>query len=147
MRDLAILGVDNVMIAVGDLERARSFYEGALGLKTKFAFLEAGVIGYRLGDEEPGLVLRVGPLQPAPPRESPRVWLEVPDARAAATALRQAGVATLGEPKEVYTGWLIEIADPWGNVLGLTDYVKQPALGRTARGSGSSAGDLAPQVT
>jgi hypothetical protein len=31
---------------------------------------------------------------------------------------------------EILTGWAVEVADPWGNVLGLTDYVKDPAKGR-----------------
>jgi len=27
-------------------------------------------------------------------------------------------------------GWTVEVADPWGNVLGFTDYTKRPELGR-----------------
>jgi hypothetical protein len=34
-------------------------------------------------------------------------------------------------PCEIFTGWVVEVADPWGNVLGLTDYVKKPELART----------------
>jgi hypothetical protein len=30
----------------------------------------------------------------------------------------------------VFTGWTVEIPDPWGNVIGLTDYTKQPHLAR-----------------
>jgi predicted enzyme related to lactoylglutathione lyase len=60
------------------------------------------------------------------------VWLEVKDARAAAAALRQRGASILGQPMEIVTGWAVEVADPWGNVLGLTDYVKQPSRGRQA---------------
>jgi predicted enzyme related to lactoylglutathione lyase len=41
-----------------------------------------------------------------------------------------AGVVPLGEPFEIPTGWTVEIADPWGNVVGLTDYVKAPAMAR-----------------
>ncbi len=49
-----------------------------LGLPEKFAFPEAGIVGYRLGGEEPGLLLRLdATLLPAPPRSTPRVWLEV----------------------------------------------------------------------
>ena len=64
------------------------------------------------------------------PRETPRTWLEVRDARAAAAALRERGVEPLGEPFEVATGWTVEVADPWGNVVGLTDYSKDPARAR-----------------
>jgi predicted enzyme related to lactoylglutathione lyase len=128
--ELDVLGVDNIMLAVGDLEQARTFYETTLGLPVKFAVPQAGVVGYRLGPEEPGLMIRVQSLQPSPPRDTPRVWLEVRDARAAAAALRDRGARVLGQPMEILTGWAVEIADPWGNVLGLTDYVKDPAKGR-----------------
>jgi predicted enzyme related to lactoylglutathione lyase len=128
--ELEVLGVDNIMLAVGDLEQARAFYESTLGLPVKFAVPQAGVVGYRLGPEEPGLMIRVQSLPPSPPRDTPRVWLEVKDARAAAAALRQRGAHILGQPMEILTGWTVELADPWGNVLGLTDYVKDPAKAR-----------------
>jgi hypothetical protein len=38
----------------------------------------------------------------------------------------------LKEPWEVGTGWIVEIADPWGNVIGLTDYLKAPQKARKA---------------
>ena len=134
MADLEVLGVDNIMLAVGDLEQARRFYESTLGLPVKFAVPQAGVVGYRLGGEEPGLMIRVQALPPSPPRDTPRVWLEVREARAAAAALRANGVRILGEPMEILTGWAVELADPWGNVLGLTDYLKDPARGRMSAG-------------
>jgi predicted enzyme related to lactoylglutathione lyase len=67
---------------------------------------------------------------PGPPRSSPRLWLEVPDARAAGKVLADAGLALLGEPRELRTGWLVEVADPWGNVVGLTDYLLAPERAR-----------------
>ncbi len=130
MGAIEVLGVDNIMLAVGELEKARAFYESTLGLPVKFAVPQAGVVGYRLGDEEPGLMIRVQAMPPSPPRDTPRVWLEVKDARAAANALRGKGAVLLSEPMEILTGWAVELADPWGNVLGLTDYVKDPAKGR-----------------
>jgi hypothetical protein len=33
---------------------------------------------------------------------------------------------------EILTGWAVELADPWGNVLGLTDYVKDRSKARKA---------------
>ena len=125
-----MLGVDNIMLAVGNLDQARTFYETTLGLPVTFAVPHAGVVAYRLGPEEPGLMIRVQAMPPSPPRETPRVWLEVKDARAAAAALRERGAHVLGQPMEILTGWAVEVADPWGNVLGLTDYVKDPAKGR-----------------
>ncbi len=54
----------------------------------------------------------------------------MPDARGAARALRGAGVEPLDEPFPGVTGWTVEIADPWGNVIGFTDRSKRPELGR-----------------
>jgi predicted enzyme related to lactoylglutathione lyase len=130
---LEVLGVDNAMLAVGDFEQAVEFYGGRLGLPLKFELPEKGIAGFRLGPEEPGLVVHVRPVVPEAPRDTPRLWLEVRDARAAAAELRARGVAPLEEPFEVATGWTVELADPWGNVIGLTDYTKSRSRGRPAR--------------
>lgn len=130
---MTVLGIDNVLFAVGDLDQARDFYGRLLGLPEKFAFLDAGILGYRLGNEEPGLLLRVdSTLTPAPPRTTPRLWLEVPDARATAELLRARGAALLGPARQVRTGWVVEAADSWGNITGLTDYLLAPAQARQA---------------
>ena len=110
--DIAVLGLDNVLLDVDDLEAAKGFYSGQLGLGVNFDFPDAGVVGFRLGDEEAGLVVRAGDVPPGPPRSSPRLWLEVPDARAAGTALAATGVALLGEPRELRTGWLVRSPTP-----------------------------------
>jgi predicted enzyme related to lactoylglutathione lyase len=118
MSKLEIRGIDNVLHAVGDLEEAKRFYGARLGLTLKFEVAAAGIALYRIGDAEPGLLIRRQ--EPAPPR----VWLEVADAREAA---RQFG----GEAREINTGWLVEIADPCGNIIGLTDYAKRPHASST----------------
>jgi len=49
------------------------------------------------------------------------------------TRWRNTGIlsAYLAQPTvEIKTGWVVEFADPWGNVIGLTDYVKDPAKAR-----------------
>ena len=129
---LEILGVDNAMVAVGDFEPAVDFYGGRLGLPVRFQVPGRGIAGFRLGPEEPGLIVQVRSMQEHQPRETPRIWLEVRDARAAAAELRERGVTPLEEPFEVATGWTVEVADPWGNVIGLMDYTKSPAHGRRA---------------
>lgn len=130
-----ILGVDNVLFAVGDFVQARRFYSDILGLPEAFAFPEAGIVGYKLGGEEPGLLLRHSPdLDPGPPLATPRLWLEVPDAHAAEAALHSRGVDPIGPVRELRTGFVIEIADPWGNVIGLTDYTLAPAMARDSAG-------------
>ena len=132
MSALEVLGVDNVLLAVGDLETALEFYGRKLGLPLKFQVVDLGIAGFRLGPEEPGLFIRAGGVPPHGPRVSPRVWLEVPDARRAADELRARGIKPLVEPFEVATGWTVEFADPWGNVIGLTDYTRAPERGRKA---------------
>lgn len=130
MTALPILGVDNVLFGVSDFAEARRFYAERLGLPIKFELAAVGLAGFRLGGEEPGLLVRAG-------GGDPRVWLEVADARAAATDLRSRGVEVLGEPFEVATGWTVEFADPSGNVLRLTDYTKRPERARAGERPGT----------
>ncbi|MFF5483336.1 VOC family protein [Streptomyces sp. NPDC012935] len=126
-----LLGFDNVLLPVGDLAEALEFYERA-GFAVGFRLDEAGIAGLKVGGETPGILLRTeeGVTYRPPPWPSARVWLEVPDARAAARALSERGIVLLDEPASVATGWTVEIADPWGNVVGFTDYSKRPMLGR-----------------
>ncbi|MEU6255988.1 VOC family protein [Streptomyces sp. NPDC047043] len=126
-----LLGFDNVLLPVGDLSAAVGFYESA-GFAVGFRFDEAGIALLKVGGETPGILLRqeeeLG--NRPPPWPSPRLWIEVADARAAARTLQAADVPLLDEPFPVATGWTVEVADPWGNVIGFTDYSKRPELGR-----------------
>ncbi|MER7926462.1 VOC family protein [Streptomyces sp. NPDC096057] len=126
-----LLGFDNVLLPVGDLAEAVGFY-GRAGFTVGFRLDEAGIALLKVGGETPGVLLRQeeGLGHRPPPWPSPRVWLEVPDARRAAQHLTAAGLALLDPPFSVATGWTVEFADPWGNVLGLTDYSKRPELAR-----------------
>ncbi|WP_199837511.1 VOC family protein, partial [Streptomyces caniscabiei] len=76
-----LLGFDNVLLPVGDLGEAVSFYERA-GFRVAFRLDEAGIAGLKVGKETPGLLLRVEEeLRQRPPVwAAARVWLEVPDA-------------------------------------------------------------------
>ncbi|KOG31896.1 VOC family protein [Streptomyces resistomycificus] len=128
-----LLGFDNVLLPVGDLAEAVGFYERA-GFAVGFRFDEGGIALLKVGGETPGILLRqeegFGHRPPSWP--SPRVWLEVPDVRRAARELAAAGIVPLDEPFPVATGWTVEFADPWGNVVGFTDYRKRPELARRA---------------
>lgn len=126
-----LLGFDNVLLPVGDLGEAVEFY-GRAGFTVGFRFDEAGIALLKAGGETPGILLRLehGLGQRPPAWPSARLWLEVPDARTAARKLADAGIAPLDEPFSGATGWTVEVADPWGNVLGFTDYTKRPELGR-----------------
>ncbi|MEV6112187.1 VOC family protein [Streptomyces sp. NPDC052109] len=129
-----LLGFDNVLLPVGHLGEAVDFYERA-GFSVGFRFDEGGIALLKVGKETPGILLRTEEAlgQRTPPWPSPRVWLEVPDARAAARKLTGSGIRPLDEVFQVATGWTVEFADPWGNVLGFTDYTKRPELGRGSR--------------
>ncbi|MEX3103620.1 VOC family protein [Streptomyces sp. ST1015] len=126
-----LLGFDNVLLPVGNLAEAVGFYERA-GFAVGFRFDEGGLASLKVGRETPGILLREEEAlgHRPPPWGCARVWMEVPDARAAARRLAAAGVAAIDEPASVATGWTVEIADPWGNVVGFTDYTKRPELAR-----------------
>ncbi|MGJ5753797.1 putative enzyme related to lactoylglutathione lyase [Streptomyces puniciscabiei] len=126
-----LLGFDNVLLPVGDLGEAVGFYKRA-GFSVGFRFDEGGLALLKVGAETPGILLcaeeQLG--HRSPPWPSARVWLEVPDARTAARELAAAGIQPLDEAFQGATGWTVEIADPWGNILGFTDYTKRRELGR-----------------
>ncbi|WP_329571002.1 VOC family protein [Streptomyces sp. NBC_01361] len=130
--ELELLGFDNVLFPVGDLGEAVSFYERA-GFRVKFRLDEAGIALLEAGKETPGVLLRAEEDfgHRPPPWPGPRVWLEVRDAKAAARALVDAGIPPVDPPFSTSTGYVVEIADPWGNVIGLTDYLKRPELARS----------------
>ncbi|MYW68445.1 VOC family protein [Streptomyces sp. SID8379] len=129
---LDIRGFDNALLPVGDLPEAVAFYERA-GFPVTFRLDEAGIALLGVGKETPGLLLRAedGFGQRPPAWPAVRLWLEVPDAKAAAGALRAAGIEPLDPPFSTSTGYVVEFADPWGNVIGFTDYLKRPELART----------------
>ncbi|MFE9767081.1 VOC family protein [Streptomyces sp. NPDC005808] len=128
-----LLGFDNVLLPVGNLDEAVSFYERA-GFPVAFRLDEAGIALLKVGKETPGLLLRLDEelSRRSPVWASARVWLEVRDARGAAEVLAATGVPVLDSPFPGATGWTVEFADPWGNVVGLTDYSKRPELSRQA---------------
>ncbi|MEV7803625.1 VOC family protein [Microbispora sp. NPDC088329] len=130
---ITVLGVDNILFTVGDLDEAVEFY-AALGLPLAFRMDEPGIALFRLGGEPAGLLVRRGEISAAAGSGEgrPRLWLEVADARVTARTLRETGVAALADPFPVATGWTVEVVDPWGNVVGFTDYTTMPERGRGA---------------
>ncbi|MEU6679338.1 VOC family protein [Streptomyces sp. NPDC046853] len=127
-----LLGFDNVLFPVGDLEEAVSFY-GRAGFPVTHRIDEIGLAILKVGKETPGILLRVedGVEHRPVAWSAPRVWLEVGDARAAGRALEASGIKPLAPAASVATGWTVEVADPWGNVIGFTDYRKRPELARS----------------
>ncbi len=125
---MKVLGFDNVFLPVGDLAEAVDFYTGALGLSIAKRFDGIGTVLFRVGNETPGLGIAE---MDDPHSGAQKVWFEVEDARAAADELIAAGVTPLRPPFQIPTGWAVEVTDPWGNTIGLTDYTAKPELGRS----------------
>ena len=140
---MKVLGVDNVFVPVGNLADAVQFYHDVVGLPVAKRFDAMGMALFEIGAETPGLGVGVteAPLVGGQLVGGQRVggqlvggqkvWFEVPDARAAAEELSAAGVTPVMPPFLIPTGWAFEIRDPWGNVIGFTDYTVQPGLGRS----------------
>ena len=110
---------DNYFVPVRDMEEARRFYGDVLKLEMKFDFSQMGMIAYRVGDDEPAIILK--DLKKFPDAK-PAVWLEVEDVREIYLKLKDCGVKFLSEPFRIKTGWAAELDDPSGNILGITDY-------------------------
>lgn len=124
---MKVLGIDNVFLSVGDLDEAEAFYRDVVGLPVAKRFEAMGTILLQIGAETPGLGIRA---RSDPKSGDQKIWFEVADARAAAAELADHDVEPLAPPFQIPTGWAFEIRDPWGNVLGFTDYTLRPELGR-----------------
>ena len=116
-----LLGIDNVLFAVRDLDEAVAFYT-ACGFVLKFKMDAAGMALFAIGGEEPGLLIRKSE------GSAGKFWVEVRSADAVATELSAAGIAT--GRLETMTGITVEAADASGNVVGFADYSKRPEMAR-----------------
>lgn len=103
-----------------DLEQARAFCGEVLGLKMKFEFPDSGMAAYRVGQEEPEIILKD---RKKFPDAKPTIWFEVDDVRTVYQKLRGKGLVFLSEPFRIRTGWAAEFEDPFGNRLSITDYM------------------------
>jgi predicted enzyme related to lactoylglutathione lyase len=124
---MKVLGVDNVFVQVEDFAKAIEFYRDTVGLPVAKRFDELGMALFQIGDETPGLGIEA---TDRPNTGGQKIWFEVLDARAAANELSTRGVKPSMPPFPIPTGWVFEIRDPWGNVIGFTDYTAKPELGR-----------------
>lgn len=118
-----LLGIDNVLFAVRELDPAVAFYE-TCGFTVKFNIPQMQMALLAIGREEPGLLIRVGEGGPG------KLWVEVKDANAVAAELSAAGIPT--NRLEIATGITVEAADPSGNVIGFADYSRRPEMARKA---------------
>jgi predicted enzyme related to lactoylglutathione lyase len=102
--------------AVTNMRKARSFYEGVLGLKRSRVFSK-NFIEYDIG---PGtLVVACAPDQWKPSRHGTSAALEVKDFEAAVAHLRKKKVKFHIGPLEFPTCSMVAFRDPDGNVISL----------------------------
>ena len=112
---------DNFFLPTDDLEKSKAFYE-KLGLSVKFDFSDQGMLVFKVGNQEPAIILKDTKKFP---NAKPTIWFVVDDVRAEYKKLKDNGIIFMSEPFEIYTGLAAEFEDPFGNSLGITDYSKQ----------------------
>jgi predicted enzyme related to lactoylglutathione lyase len=118
-----ITNYDNFFLPSDNLEAAKEFYKNKLGLEIKFDFSEMGMVAFKVGDNEPAIILRKDE------NIKPAIWFTVDNVQQAYKELKEKGIEFLSEPFEIHTGISVEFNDPFGNKLGLTDYTKMTQSG------------------
>jgi predicted enzyme related to lactoylglutathione lyase len=110
---------DNFFFPSDNLEKSKKFYSEVLGLSMKFDFSQQGMVAFKVGDEEPAIIIKdKGKF----PMAQAAIWMEVENVRQLYLELEKKGVTFLSEPFKIRTGWAVEFTDPSGNLLGITDY-------------------------
>jgi len=110
---------DNFFLPTNNIDNAKQFYGEVLGLSTKFDFSDAGMIAFKVGDQEPAIIVQdVAKI----PNAKPAIWFTVENVPAVYKELLSKGVVFLSEPYEIPTGLAAQFTDPFGNRLGITDY-------------------------
>ena len=67
---------DNYFLTADNLETAKEFYQNKLGLDIKFDFSERGMVAFKVGDNEPAIILsKVDNVRPAILFTVDDVWL------------------------------------------------------------------------
>ena len=104
-------------IFVTDLERARAFYEDALGLPVA----RAGSFGYEFLESAPHLGVHpaMHPDSKAMVGRHTGITFRITDLLAHCTRLGEAGVRFVAEPTQQGFGIMAMVADPDGNVMAL----------------------------
>lgn len=113
---------DNFFLGVKDLKAAKMYYENVVGLPVKFDFSSKGMIAFKVGEEEPAIILKDERMFP---EIKPTIWFEVENVKKEYERLKGNGVKFLSKPFEIFTGMAAEFEDPFGNRLGITDYTKR----------------------
>ncbi len=110
---------DNLFLPAENIEESKKFYSDVLGLSVKFEFASQGMIAFKVGEEEPAIILKD---KTKFPTAKPTIWIEVDNVKELHKELIAKGVEFLSEPFKIRTGWAVEFIDPTGNQLGFADY-------------------------
>ena len=112
---------DNFFLPSGNLKKGKEFYQDLLGLPVKFDFSDMGMIAFKVGENEPAIILKdISKF----PDSKPTIWFIVTNVQDEYKRLSAKGLKFLSSPFEIHTGMAVEFEDPSGNRLGLTDYSK-----------------------
>jgi predicted enzyme related to lactoylglutathione lyase len=113
---------DNFFLPSNDLNRGKEFYQDILGFSVKFDFSNIGMIAFKVGNNEPAIILKdVSKF----PQTKPTIWFVVDSVEEEYRRLKAKGIRFLSEPFPIQTGMAVEFEDPFGNRLGITDYSKR----------------------
>lgn len=116
---VTLTNYDNFFLPTDNLEAAKQFYGNILGLPTKFDFSDAGMVAFKVGGQEPAIIVQdIAKISEA----KPAIWFTVENVRSSYKDLQTKGVKFLSEPYEIPTGLAVQFTDPFGNRLGITDY-------------------------
>ena len=91
-------------------------------MNVKFDFSNMGMIAFRVGDNEPAIILKDTSKFP---EAKPTIWFVVDNLQEEYGRLKAKGLKFLSEPFPIQTGLAVEFEDPFGNRLGITDYSKR----------------------
>jgi predicted enzyme related to lactoylglutathione lyase len=120
LKNKQMIKYDNFFFPSDNLKDSKKFYSEVLGLPVKFDFGQQGMVAFKVGDEEPAIIIKD---KNKFPNAKPSVWLEVENVRLLYPELMKKGVKFLSEPFKIHTGWVVEFTDPSENLLGITDYI------------------------
>jgi predicted enzyme related to lactoylglutathione lyase len=112
--------IDNFFLPADNFEESKKFYSKTLEMPIKFDFSNQGMIAFKIGDEEPAIILKD---KTKFDNAKPCIWIEVENVKEFYKNLKAKGIQFLSEPFKIKTGWAVEFFDPSGNLLGFTDYL------------------------
>ena len=117
-KNIVFLGVKAVALPVVDMARADNFYGKVLGLPA--ANQPGELYGYLLG--ETILLLKTDWYADPSAKPSPRITLQVDDARSLVKTLKERGVTIADDAEPTKTGFVASFLDSEGNKLWFCSY-------------------------